>query len=222
MGICPFDQTTKCDIKVVRYCQSGRKHRFFVFPGIIISGKQFTNDDEIKDADYTAYICSLGKERLRTTSSNLDESHAKIVLSRLLKSAQKKVEIYCSEQDLNTFNKSGSDLRQTFHEFLKNLGSIQVEVLLEDSSDYSIGLLRKLKIPNQIKIKAVSPEAKRQMKWDLGSENEFHMLLVDGKAYRYEYNPEKHEAICSFDDAMQCKQLSSAFARAFRSSSNLF
>lgn len=216
--VCHIDLKTKCDIKAIRYCQSGRKHNFKGFCGIVIDGKTLTADE---DANYRAYVCNLQKEKSRTVVSNSDASHAKIVLSDLLKSVKKSVKIYCSEQDVEFFNQPDSILRRVFHEFLADLQSREVEVLLDGCSDSSIKMLKKLSVPNQIKIKVISPESRRQMQFDMGTENDFHMLIVDSRAYRYEYDIAKHAAICSFNDKQQCKQMESVFNRAFRTSVNL-
>ena len=216
--VCYLDSTTKCDIKAIRYCQSGRKHDFKGFCGIVINGKTLTADE---DANYVAYVCNLSKEKSRTVISNSDVNHAKIVLADLLRSAKRSVKIYCSEQDVEFFNQPDSSLRRVFHEFLADLQSRQVEVLLDGCSDTSIGMLKKLSIPKQIKIKVISPESRRQMKFDMGTENNFHMLIVDDESYRYEYDTAKHAAICSFNDRLQCKQMESAFNRAFRVSVQL-
>lgn len=219
--ICPFDKKTECDLKVIRYCQSGRKHHFDTFQGIIINGKALVAEGEWINANYAAYVCNLAKERSRTVISNTDDNHAKIVLSDLLKSAKKNVKIYCSEQDIEFFNRSDNNLRKVFHTFLMNLQSIQVEVLLDGCSDFSVNMLKKLSIPSQIKIKVISPESRRQMKYDIGTENDFHILVVDDGAYRFEYDTVKHAAICSFNDKSQCKQMRYAFNRAFYTSRSL-
>lgn len=219
-GICPIDEKTVCNQGVIDYCQSITKD-VSRFPGIILNGMQITADGESKIVSYAAYVCKSAKEKSRAVIPNADEEHAHVVLSNLLKSARNKIEIYCSEQDLELFNQTDKDLRKSVHEFLRNPGSVQVNVLLEDCSDRSINILKKFRIPEQIKIKKISPEAKSLMKLKIGSGKDFHMILVDNQSYRYEYNTEKHEAICSFNDEPQCQQLSSIFSSGFNNSINL-
>lgn len=219
-GICPIDEKTVCNQGVIDYCQSITKD-VSGFPGIILNGMQITADGESKIVSYAAYVCKSAKEKSHAVISNADENHAEIVLSNLLKSARSKIEIYCSEQDLQLFNQTDKDFRKSVHEFLRNPGTVQVNVLLEDCSDRSINILKKFRIPEQIKIRKVSPEAKSLMKSKVGSGNDFHMILVDNQSYRYEYNTEKHEAICSFNDEPQCQQLSSIFSSGFNHSVNL-
>lgn len=182
---------------------------------------QITADGESKIVSYAAYVCKSAKEKSHAVISNADENHAEIVLSNLLKSARSKIEIYCSEQDLELFNQTDKDFKKSVHEFLRNPGTVQVNVLLEDCSDRLINMLKKFRISEQIKIRKVSPEAKSLMKSKVGSGNDFHMILVDNQNYRYEYNTEKHEAICSFNDEPQCHSLSSIFSSGFNHSINL-
>jgi hypothetical protein len=206
---------------VIDYCQSITKD-VSGFPGIILNGMQIDADGESEIVSYAAHVCKAAKEKSYAVISNADENHAEIVLSNLLKSARNKIEIYCSEQDLELFNQTDKAFRKSVHEFLRKPGTVQVNVLLEDCSDRLINMLKKFIIPEQIKIRKISPEVKSLMKSKIGSGNDFHMILVDNQSYRYEYNTEKHEAICSFNDEPQCQQLSSIFSSGFNHSVNLF
>lgn len=223
---CPFGKTeiidgneSPCRCHAVEHC-SDRNRSIKAFPGMLIGGTELRKPKELEIADYAVYLCYLGVTNSSDVFSNHDENHAKIVLSQLLQSAKENIKIYCSEDDLNFFNQPGSPLRDTFHDFLKNLGNIQVEVLLENCSTSAINLLKKLSIPDQISIKEMTPGAKRMIGYQIG-QGDFHFMIVDGRSYRYEYDTASHAAICSFDDRPQCQQLSLAFDNAFRASTDI-
>lgn len=223
---CPFGKTeiidgneSPCRCHAVEHC-SDRNRSIKAFPGMIIGGIELTKPEELEIAPYAVYLCYLGVTNSSDVFSNHDENHAKIILSKLLQSAKGNIKIYCSGSDLNFFNQPGSPLRDAFHDFLKNLENIQVEVLLENCSQSAIALLKKLNIPDQICIKVSSPELKRKIEYQVG-QRDFHFMIVDGQSYRYEYNTANHAAICSFDDRPQCQQLSLAFDYAFKTSTEI-
>lgn len=62
---CPFKNSEVCcDIRAIRYCQSGRKHDIKgSTAGIVINGEIVPED---KDARYIAYICNLDVEKNRS------------------------------------------------------------------------------------------------------------------------------------------------------------
>lgn len=222
LNSCPFRCDAECDVVDIcvddnRWPHSEVTRRSHVKVG----GMLYSNHNEIKLVNYAIYLCRCAKSKASTVISNADERHAQIVFAELIKSARKTVQIYCSEMDLERFNQTGSELRKVFHAFLRRLGDIQVQVLLDGSSETTLALLTKLPIPDQIQIKVISPEGRRQIKSEIGSNGDFHLLIVDKKAYRYEYDTLRHAAIGSFNDRSQSEYLMSGFNRAFKASQHI-
>lgn len=174
--------------------------------------------------DYEEYLETLATNESPELFSNGGVDYAAILMSVLLKHTKKEALIFSHGFKAELIMKQ--PYWNTLIEFLKN-PEHKLSVLVETDNFVKEGPMQLLKEinksrktsgkGNQIKIKLLSPKAKKIISNKFGEEP-CNFAIYDTDKFRFEYDPVEFKAYGSFNQPENCKVLTRIFNKAFKES----
>lgn len=167
---------------------------------------------------YQEYVEYMAKNKVDFLFGNSSSAHAAIVMSTMLKYAEKRVLLYIRNLDGSVFD-ANANFELELERFLDRNG--RVTIIVEEGVEHKQSrIFNKLKEINDRKksnflIKKDDPNHTFQKKvkeilTDPEINRAFYMV-ADDKAYRLETDNAEHKAYCNFNDTERASKLSKVF-----------
>ncbi len=178
---------------------------------------------------YQEYVEYMAKNNVDFLFGNSSSVHAAIVMSTMLKYAERRVLLYVKNLDGSVFDKN-TDFEKELENFLDRNG--RITIIVEEDKEYKdskiytkLEAINKRKLPNFLIKKDNSSRTFKTKVKEILTDKELNgafYMVADNKAYRLETDSKEHIAYCNFNDVERAGKLSNVFLSNYSSCPEFF
>jgi hypothetical protein len=185
------------------------------------------NESPLELFKYKSDVEYMAKNKIDFEFGNSSEVHAAIVMSTMLKYAEKDVKLYVRNLDGCILDRAESDFKE-YLDYFVNKRNGKISIVVEEKREENSEIYAKIKqISNSksVEVRHAPPTSefkKHILKLFKDNPSEVFFMVSDNRAYRLEIDNEKHQAFCNFNESKYASKLVHAFESNFKSCTDFF